>query len=70
MSFLTALLIVSNFYLAPAGTDAFHIQMEKTRYCDKAYEICLTDFCTNPDPEEKKKCMDRCYRDLKECEKR
>lgn len=70
MSLLTAFLVASSFYLAPVSVDTFHIQMEKTRYCDKAYEICLTDICTNPDPEEKKKCMDRCYKDLKDCEKR
>lgn len=70
MSLLTTLVIASSFYLTPTGIETTHIQMEKMRYCDKAYEICLTDICTNPDPEEKKKCMERCYKDLKECEKR
>lgn len=46
------------------------IQGDSKLYCDRAYEICLTEICTSPDPVEKKKCMDRCYRDLKECEKR
>ena len=70
MSFLTTLLILSNFYISGTGHENLKTQMEKTRYCDKAYEICLTEICTSPDPVEKQKCMDRCYRDLKECEKK
>jgi len=70
MPLLTTILIVSNFYLAPIGVDSMQIQGDSKLYCDRAYEICLTEICTSPDPVEKKKCMDRCYRDLKECEKR
>lgn len=70
MSFLTAVLIVSNFYIAQTGVDSVLLQSGANLYCDRAYEICLTEICTSPDPVEKKKCMDRCYRDLKECEER
>jgi hypothetical protein len=70
MSFLITILILSNFYLAQTGIEPIQIQSDSKLYCDRAYEICLTEICTSPDPIEKKKCMDRCYRDLKECEKR
>jgi len=43
------------------GSESIQIQNDLKSYCDEAYRICLTDICVGPDPEAKKKCMDRCY---------
>ena len=69
MSFLTTILLVSGIYLAEPPSETIEIQSEPKLHCDRDYDICLTKICTDPDPFEKKKCMDRCHQDLLECEK-